>query len=155
MRWRCGIPRSSIPASSRLLRKYNVSFVIADTAGKWIERDDVTADFVYIRLHGAVELYHSRYSEEELARFASRVDCWARGREPADARRIAKRAPNARSRDVYCYFDNTDKVHAPDNAIALARSCRLPDHLEAIRSESMRRSHAPRRVGYCPPFLTD
>ncbi len=108
------------PGFIALLRKYNVSFVVADTAGKWVERDDVTADFVYIRLHGAVELYHSRYSEEELARFASRVDCWARGREPADAARIAQRAPKAACRDVYCYFDNTDKVHAPDNAIALA-----------------------------------
>jgi len=108
------------PEFIALLRKYNVSFVVADTAGKWVERDDVTADFVYIRLHGAVQLYHSRYSEEELARFASRVDCWARGREPADAARIAPRAPKAASRDVYCYFDNTDKVHAPDNAIALA-----------------------------------
>ena len=108
------------PGFIALLRKYNVSFVIADTAGKWVERDDVTADFVYIRLHGAVELYHSRYSEEELARFASRIDCWARGGEPRDAVRIGGRAPKAPARDVYCYFDNTDKVHAPDNAIALA-----------------------------------
>jgi uncharacterized protein YecE (DUF72 family) len=105
-----------------LLRKYNIAFVVADTARKWIERDDVTADFVYVRLHGAVDLYKSRYSDEELARFAHRVDCWARGREPGDANRIAGRAPKAASRDVYCYFDNTDKVHAPDNAIALARA---------------------------------
>ena len=107
-----------------LLRKYNVAFVVADTARKWIEREDVTADFVYIRLHGAVDLYHSRYTEEELARFARRVDCWSRGREPSDANRIAGRAPEAASRDVYCYFDNTDKVHAPDNAIALASALR-------------------------------
>jgi uncharacterized protein YecE (DUF72 family) len=113
-------PSFEDPAFIALLRKYNVAFVVADTAGKWIERDDVTADFVYVRLHGAVELYHSRYTEEELACFANRVDCWARGREPRDARRIAPRAPVAPSRDVYCYFDNTDKVHAPDNAIALA-----------------------------------
>ena len=113
-------PSFENPDFIALLRQHNVAFVVADTARKWIERDDVTADFVYIRLHGAVELYHSRYSEEELARFASRIDCWARGREPADADRIAARAARAASRDVYCYFDNTDKVHAPDNAMALA-----------------------------------
>jgi uncharacterized protein YecE (DUF72 family) len=112
------------PGFIALLRKYNVSFVIADTARKWIERDDVTADFVYIRLHGAVDLYHSRYTDEEIARFARRVDSWARGREPRDAHRIGGRAPKASSRDVYCYFDNTDKVHAPDNAIALAAAVR-------------------------------
>jgi uncharacterized protein YecE (DUF72 family) len=112
------------PGFIALLRKYNVSFVIADTARKWIERDDITADFVYIRLHGAVDLYHSRYTDDEIARFATRIDCWARGREPKDAHRIAGRAPKAASRDVYCYFDNTDKVHAPDNAIALAATVR-------------------------------
>jgi uncharacterized protein YecE (DUF72 family) len=115
-------PSFENPEFIDLLRKYNVAFVVADTAGKWIERDDVTAEFVYMRLHGAGELYHSRYSEEELARFAHRIDCWSRGREPRDARRIAHRAPKATSRDVYCYFDNTDKVHAPDNAIALANA---------------------------------
>jgi len=109
------------PGFIALLRRYGVAFVIADTARKWIERDDVTADFVYIRLHGAVDLYHSRYTEEELASFATRIDCWAQGSEPRDACRIAQPAPKAASRDVYCYFDNTDKVHAPDNAIALAR----------------------------------
>ena len=117
-------PSFEDPAFIALLRKYNVAFVVADTAGKWVEREDVTADFVYVRLHGATELYHSRYGEDEIERFARRIDCWARGREPADARRIAPRAPKAASRDVYCYFDNTDKVHAPDNAIALAAAVR-------------------------------
>jgi uncharacterized protein YecE (DUF72 family) len=113
-------PSFEDPDFIALLRKYNVAFVVADTARRGFERDDVTADFVSVRVLGAVELYHSRYTEDELARFARRIDCWARGSEPADADRIARRAPKAPSRDVYCYFDNTDKVHAPDNAIALA-----------------------------------
>lgn len=104
-----------------LLRRYGIAFVAADTAGRWPEFEDVTADFVYVRLHGATELYHSRYGEDEIAGYAKRIGCWARGGEPRNARRIARaRAPKRASRDVYCYFDNTDKVHAPDNAIALA-----------------------------------
>src|SRR6202165_396945 len=47
-----------------LLRKHRVAFVIADTAGKWPQYEDVTADFVYIRLHGDEELYRSAYMEE-------------------------------------------------------------------------------------------
>ena len=105
-RWRCGILRSSIPAFIALLRKYNVAFVVADTAGKWIERDDVTADFVYMRLHGAVELYHSRYSEEELERFATRIDCWARGREPEDAQPHRANA-RRRRRPATCIVTST------------------------------------------------
>jgi uncharacterized protein YecE (DUF72 family) len=109
-----------------LLRRYNVAFVVADTARKWVEYEDVTADFVYMRLHGAVTLYQSRYTEQELVDFARKIDCWSRGREPGDARRIsARRAPKALARDVYCYFDNTDKIEAPANAIRLAELAEL------------------------------
>ena len=104
-----------------LLRKYGVAFVVADTAGKWVEFDDVTADFVYLRLHGATALYQSRYTEAELDRFAARITRWSEGREPEDARRISTEPPPERSaRDVFCYFDNTDKIHAPWNAMCLA-----------------------------------
>jgi uncharacterized protein YecE (DUF72 family) len=109
------------PAFIGLLRKYNVAFVIADTARKWVEYEDVSADFVYVRLHGAQALYQSRYTEAELVRFASHISCWAGGAEPDDARRIApRRAARTTARDVYCYFDNTDKIEAPGNAIRLA-----------------------------------
>jgi len=109
------------PAFIALLRKYRVAFVIADTAGRWPEYDDVTADFVYLRLHGADALYESGYSEIQLDRYAQRIGCWARGSEPTDARRIADRpAPKRARRDVWCYFDNTAKIEAPGNAARLA-----------------------------------
>jgi uncharacterized protein YecE (DUF72 family) len=113
------------PAFIALLRKYGVAFVVADTARKWVEYEDVSADFVYMRLHGAVTLYQSRYTDEELDRFASHIACWAHGSEPQAARRISPRpAPRRSARDVYCYFDNTDKIEAPGNAIALAEKVR-------------------------------
>jgi uncharacterized protein YecE (DUF72 family) len=105
------------PSFIALLRKHGVAFVIADTAGKWPQYEDVTADFAYIRLHGDEELYRSAYMEGALQRWAARIRCWSQGTEPSDARRIAdKAAARRRSRDVFCYFDNTDKVEAPDNA---------------------------------------
>jgi uncharacterized protein YecE (DUF72 family) len=116
-------PSFADPAFIALLRKHRVAFVVADTAGKWLEYDDVTAGFVYLRLHGARKLYHSRYTAGEIDGFAQRIRIWSEGREPTDARRIAPRpARKARRRDVYCYFDNTDKRHAPGNAIELARN---------------------------------
>lgn len=57
----------------RLLRKYQVALVVADTAGKWPYQDDVTSDFMYLRLHGDKELYASGYTEEALDRWASRI----------------------------------------------------------------------------------
>lgn len=102
-----------------LLRRHRVALVVADTGGRWPELVDATADFVYLRLHGAAELYLSRYTEAQLDDWAARMRAWARGAEPP-GRRAAAPMPAA-PRDVYAYFDNTDKPHAPDNACALLR----------------------------------
>jgi uncharacterized protein YecE (DUF72 family) len=105
------------PAFIALLRKHRVAWVVADTPRPWPLFEDVTADFVYMRLHGSTELYNSRYTAEELDRWAACISAWAEGGEPAGARLISREPPPPRqSRDVYCYFDNTDKLHAPDNA---------------------------------------
>jgi uncharacterized protein YecE (DUF72 family) len=100
-----------------LLRKYKVALVVADTAGKWPWREDVTADFMYLRLHGDKELYASGYSDEALARWAARIRAWTSGGQPDDAKLISSKAPPKRaSRDLFCYFDNDVKVHAPFDA---------------------------------------
>jgi uncharacterized protein YecE (DUF72 family) len=105
-----------------LLRRHAVALVVADTAGKWPYREDVTSDFVYLRLHGDKQIYRSGYSDAALRRWAKRIRAWSSGREPADAQRISAAPPPARrSRDVYCYFDNDVKVRAPFDAHKLAR----------------------------------
>ena len=115
------------PAFITLLRKYRLAWVVADTPQPWPLYEDVTADFVYMRLHGATELYKSRYTGEQLDRWAACIDAWRRGREPQDARLISRERPaRADPRDVYCYFDNTDKLHAPDNARELMEKLGLP-----------------------------
>ncbi|MEI9893768.1 MAG: DUF72 domain-containing protein [Chthoniobacter sp.] len=104
-----------------LLRAHRIGLVVADTAGKWPFLEDLTADFVYVRLHGDEELYRSGYSPAALQRWAQKVRAWAAGRTPAAAKRIGARLPPApRGRDVYVYFDNDAKVHAPFDAMALA-----------------------------------
>jgi len=105
------------PAFIALLRKTGIAWVVADTAGRWPEFVDVSADFVYVRLHGATALYNSRYSDDELTRWAARIAAWRDGIAVVDGPRVARPAAKSRSgRDVFCYFDNTDKVHAPENA---------------------------------------
>jgi len=100
-----------------LLRTYNVALVVADSAGKFPNDEDVTADFMYIRLHGEHELYASGYEDDSLARWAQRIRLWSEGKQPDDARLISKVAPpKATARDVYCYFDNDIKVRAPFDA---------------------------------------
>jgi uncharacterized protein YecE (DUF72 family) len=105
------------PAFVALLRKYKVALVVADTAGKWPDYEDVTADFMYLRLHGAEELYASGYDDAALDYWAARIQAWAAGSEPADAKRISDQpSPRRASRDIYCYFDNDIKVRAPFDA---------------------------------------
>jgi uncharacterized protein YecE (DUF72 family) len=109
-----------------LLRSYGVALVVAETARRWPMPMDVTADFVYVRLHGDQELYRSAYGPAALARWAERIAAWHDGAEPKDlpdgAVHVGPRAPRRAARDVYCYFDNTDvKLRAPADARALMR----------------------------------
>src|SRR5262249_1927221 len=53
------------PAFIKLLRAYNVALVCADTP-LWPRLMDLTADFVYCRMHGTKELYRSNYSARDL-----------------------------------------------------------------------------------------
>ncbi len=106
-----------------LLREHNLALVVAETAKRWPMLHDVTADFMYLRLHGDKELYRSGYSERALERWAARICPWHRGGEPADAQKIVQGKPPGRARrDVFCYFDNTDvKLRAPFDAQALMK----------------------------------
>jgi uncharacterized protein YecE (DUF72 family) len=106
-----------------LLRRHNAALCVADTAGRFPFGEDVTADFVYVRLHGSTELYASGYTDEELDRWADKCRAWMAGGEPKDAVHFSIRPPKPapkRGRDVYVYFDNDAKVHAPFDAIRLA-----------------------------------
>ena len=74
-----------------MLRKYKVALVVADTATKWPYFEDVTADFMYLRLHGDEELYASGYSDAALDRWAARISKWSAGSQPEDAKLIYRR----------------------------------------------------------------
>jgi uncharacterized protein YecE (DUF72 family) len=85
-----------------ILRAHGCGFVIADSAGKFPIAYEVTADFVYVRLHGSQELYVSGYTDTELDEWAAHIRRW--------------RSLRSGARDVYVYFDNDAKVHAPFDA---------------------------------------
>lgn len=101
-------PSFSAQSCLNLLRDNDIALVISDSAGTWITLEEVTSDFVYLRLHGDQELYTSGYREEALDRWARKIRRWQR------------------DRDVYVYFDNDVQARAPIDAISLTN--RLAAH---------------------------
>jgi len=102
-----------------LLRRHNIALVVADTV-EWPLLMDVTADFVYCRLHGSEQLYASGYDDKALDVWAERVAIWAKGGEVHNGRRASsENAEKRKRRDVFVYFDNDAKVRAPFDAKGL------------------------------------
>jgi uncharacterized protein YecE (DUF72 family) len=79
-----------------ILSEFKMALCISDTAGRYPSSEAITADFVYIRLHGSGRLYASEYSEKELQAWAEKVIAW--------------------NRDTFIYFDNDFEGHAIKNA---------------------------------------
>ena len=109
----------------KLLKKYDVGLVLSDSDGRWPVFEDLTADLMYIRLHGSEQLYASGYDDQAIEYWGKRIEAWSEGREPDDARRIEGAASPA-PRDVFCYFDNDVKVMAPRDARRLMQRLGLP-----------------------------
>ncbi len=90
------------PQVRELFRRYDVALVVADSAGRYPYLEEVTSDFMYVRLHGAKELYASGYDSAALDAWAARVQRWGDN-----------------GLDVFVYFDNDIKVRAPYDAMSL------------------------------------
>lgn len=90
-----------VPEVYELLKKYNCAFCIYELAGH-MSPMEITADFVYIRLHGPGDKYQGSYDESALQYWADRCKDWS-----------------AKGRDVFVYFDNDQEGYAAFNAIRL------------------------------------
>jgi uncharacterized protein YecE (DUF72 family) len=88
-----------------LLKSKNCAFCIYELAGH-LSPLEVTADFVYVRLHGPGNKYQGSYPMATLKKWAARIREWRRA-----------------GRDVYVYFDNDQAGYAAFNALTLQRLC--------------------------------
>jgi uncharacterized protein YecE (DUF72 family) len=81
-----------------LLGDHNASLCLSDHADAPAPLE-VTADWVYVRLHGPSGRYHGSYSDEQLGHWARHMGKWRRHKK-----------------DVWCFFDNDVKSAAPKDA---------------------------------------
>ncbi len=124
------------PECISLLRSHGVALVCADTV-EWPLLMDATADFIYCRLHGSEVLYSSGYSDEALELWAARVAAWATGALPPASRHVVPPDQAQPPRDVFVYFDNDAKVHAPFDALQLGAKL---DRLLRVDGEPVRQT---------------
>ncbi len=81
----------------KILKKYNAGWVIANSS-RYPEIEKITADFVYLRMHGPEELFASEYSETQLKNLAEKIKRWK----------------NRKS--IFVYFNNDFSGYAVKNA---------------------------------------
>lgn len=84
-----------------VLSRHDASLCLSDHADAPAPRE-VTAQWVYVRLHGADGRYHGNYSPQALGRWASSIRGW-----------------HEEGRDVWCFFDNDVGAAAPVDAARL------------------------------------
>ena len=66
-------------------------------------------------------LYRSGYSAREIDQWANRIRAWRDGKPMRDGTFVGRPA-KSEPRDVFVYFDNTDKLKAPRDAQALIQA---------------------------------
>ncbi len=122
IRYGVGIRHESFlgPKFFELLRRHRMAFVFADSAGKWPYVEDVTSDFLYLRLHGAEKLYESGYTDAALDEWARRLRSWVSRKRAGGPLGAPKLRPR-QVREAFVYFDNDIKVMAPGDALRLAK----------------------------------
>ena len=84
-----------------ILKNYGAAFCIFEMADMHSPRQ-VTADFVYVRLHGPGDAYQGKYDKRTLAGWAGAFSSWVR-----------------QGKEIFCYFDNDEKGYAAENALSL------------------------------------
>ena len=99
-------PSFAAPAFAELLKRHGIAVARVDD-GKFPAFEEVTADFVYLRLRRCTEEEPTGYPPEALDEWAERAQSWA-----------------AEGRDVFLYFINGAKVRAPAAAQALIQRLR-------------------------------
>ena len=109
-----------------MLRRHRIALVVADTAGRWPLLEDLTADFVYLRLMNAKAELPTGYPPEVLASFAQCAQVWADGGEPEGLPRVAgdTHVPESSPRDVFMFMINGAKERAPAAAMGVIGNIR-------------------------------
>ncbi len=105
-----------------MLREKNIGFVFADSGKRSVPVSDITSDFVYLRMHGALPQQEKGYQKGELAQLLGDVQTYASGLNPVRYEPLLLKPASKKKRLVFVYFDNEEKHTAPSNALWLLKN---------------------------------
>lgn len=108
-----------------MLREYGVAVVMGHAGGERPYIEDVTADFIYARMHGLEPGYKKGYPKEKIDWWAKRVEKWHEGSQPKDAQTVTSTKIKKVPRDAFIYFDTEAKDYAPLDAIHLSQRLKI------------------------------
>jgi uncharacterized protein YecE (DUF72 family) len=91
----------------KILKEKNCAWVVVDSPS-WPKEYQVTADFVYVRMHGSKILFGSKYTKKELKDLAEKIKKWKN-----------------QNLDVYVYFNNDAYGYAVEDAKELLKLCEI------------------------------
>jgi uncharacterized protein YecE (DUF72 family) len=84
-----------------ILSDHNAGFCIYEL-NRRVSPKEVTADFVYVRLHGPDDPYQGQYDTRTLSGWAGAFSTWS-----------------SRGKEIFCYFDNDQAGYAAQDALKL------------------------------------
>lgn len=93
------------PEVYRILADRNAALCLYDLEGFEAPRE-ITADFIYARLHGPGSAYQGSYDHRRLSAWAGDFSAWRN-----------------RGLEVFCYFDNDEAGYAAKNGLELQAMC--------------------------------
>jgi len=92
----------------KILKKYNFALCWADTPS-YPYQEVITANYLYLRLHGHEKLYASKYTQKQLRDYSKKIEKFLKNK----------------GKCVYVYFDNDAYGYAIENALELKKMLNL------------------------------
>ncbi len=102
-----------------MLKAHGVAIVVADSAAKSPYMEDLTADFVYIRMEGDGPTFKKGYTDSALKRMAQKIKTWLKGDQVKKPKCVSDGKPYRGEKDIFLYFNNDAKLYAPMDALRM------------------------------------
>ncbi len=109
------------PTFIEMLKAYGIAVVFADSGKTSPYCEDLTSDFVYLRMHCATPAHKKGYPLAFLKNLVKKIETWNSGQQVEKAQTVSEGAPKSGEKEIFVYFDNDVTETAPLDALRLIK----------------------------------